>query len=168
MTSILPDSDSDGHVRATHWNKRNRSAFVLGRMPHGEIHPAISVRRTGREVIDLRSGGYARCVRDAASAIRRTYPDEPRPALVQDVRAAAQGSRHVLKSLVDAYPSEALQALMEVLEQAPSVSKPMWRRMVENLFVDVQSTPIPDRVTRACDHIRAAGDVIRERALPAR
>jgi hypothetical protein len=100
------------------------------------------------------------------------YPDEPGPALVQDVRAAAQGSRHVLKSLVDAhvcaYPSEALQALMEVLEQAPSVSKPMWRRMVENLLVDVQSTSIPDRVARACDHIRAAGDVIRQRVIPAR
>jgi hypothetical protein len=100
------------------------------------------------------------------------YPDEPRPALVHDVHAAAQESRHAMKGLVDqhvcTYPSEALRALMDVLEQAPSVSKPIWRRMVENLFVNVQPTPIPDRVARACDHIRVAAEVIRQRAVPAR
>jgi hypothetical protein len=100
------------------------------------------------------------------------YPDEPGPALVRDVRAAARECRHVPNDLANehvcAYPSDALQALMQILEEAPSLSKPMWRRMLENLFLDVQPTPIADRVAKACDHIRAAGDVLRQRVVPAR
>jgi hypothetical protein len=57
-----------------------------------------------------------------------------------------------------------VEGLMDVLTKAAEVGKPMWRRVVENYFTNVQPTPIPDRVARAHEHLVAAGKVLAERA----
>ena len=100
------------------------------------------------------------------------YPDENIAALRADVAAAAREARNVVDALMTArlYPDEgeAVDGLMDVLEKAASLQKPMWRRMVENVLFAVQPTPIVDRVTRSREHLRAAQKVLRDRVAPAR
>jgi hypothetical protein len=100
------------------------------------------------------------------------YPDENIDALRADVAAAAIEARRVVDGLIAArlYESEgdAVDDLMEVLEKAASLQKPMWRRMVENALFAVQPTPIVDRVARSREHLRAAQKVLRDRVAPAR
>jgi hypothetical protein len=48
--------------------------------------------------------------------------------------------------------------MLEVLKQGVHRDKPLWRRMVENFFMNVQSRPIADRVHSARAHLLAARD----------
>ena len=102
----------------------------------------------------------------------KKYPDEVASDLVADIKTAANEGRYVIKTLVDApnsvyrTPVDALEGLRDVLTKAISLEKPIWRRMVENYFFKVQPTPIPDRVTKAKDHLVAAERALMQRMAP--
>ena len=99
----------------------------------------------------------------------KKYPDENPATLVADLHAAANEGRYVIRALVDApntaYRDEAavLEGLTDVFTRAATLEKPMWRRMVENYFLSVQPTPIPDRVAKAREHLIAAEKVLMAR-----
>jgi hypothetical protein len=101
------------------------------------------------------------------------YPDERSTELVADVMIAANEGRYVIKVLMDApnsmYPTpvDALEGLMDVLSKAIALDKPLWRRVLENYFLNVQATPIPDRVLKAKEHLIAAEKVLQQRMAPA-
>jgi hypothetical protein len=94
---------------------------------------------------------------------RESYPDDDSNALVADVNAAATEGRRVLAGIPvnsDRQRMAALLGLLEVFKEDATHDKPLWRRMVENYFFNVQPTPIPDRVERAVAHLRAAQKVL--------
>ena len=75
----------------------------------------------------------------------------------------------MIRALVNApntaYRDEAavLEGLTDVFTRDATLEKPMWRRMVENYFLSVQPTPIPDRVAKAREHLIAAEKVLMAR-----
>jgi hypothetical protein len=101
------------------------------------------------------------------------YRDERASELVSDIMAAANEGRYVIRVLMDApnspykAPMAVLQDLMDVLAKAVSAEKPLWRRLVDEFFFNVQPTPIPDRVERAKEHLTAAERVLMARMAPA-
>jgi hypothetical protein len=101
------------------------------------------------------------------------YPDENGSALLADLAAAADEGRAVVKDLLKRprapYADEAavIEGLVDALEKAADRGKPLWRRMVESYFTNVQPTPILDRVEKARLHLRAAGQVLVSRMTPA-
>jgi hypothetical protein len=101
------------------------------------------------------------------------YPDERPTDLVADILAAANEGRYVIKVLMDApnsmYPTpvDALEGLMDVFTKAIELEKPLWRRVLEDYFLNVQTTPIPDRVMRAKEHLVAAEKVLQQRMAAA-
>jgi hypothetical protein len=101
------------------------------------------------------------------------YRDERASELVSDIMAAANEGRYVVRVLMDApnspykTPVAALQDLMNVFARAVSAEKPLWRRLVDEFFFNVQPTPIPDRVERAKEHLTAAERVLMGRMAPA-
>jgi hypothetical protein len=101
------------------------------------------------------------------------YPDERSTDLVADILAAANEGRYAIKVLIDApnsmypTPADALEGMMDVLTKAIELEKPLWRRVLENYFLNMQATPIPDRVMRAKEHLIAAEKVLQQRMAPA-
>ena len=99
----------------------------------------------------------------------KKYPDESGEQLLADLAVAASETRRVVTKLValpdHPYCDEAavVEGLMDVLTKSAEVSKPLWRRMVESYFTNVQPSPIPDRVARAREHLIAAGKVLADR-----
>jgi hypothetical protein len=108
-----------------------------------------------------------------ASEYIKKYPDERACDLLADVTTAASEGRYVIRTLMDApnsmyrTPVDALEGLRDALTKAISLEKPIWRRMVENYFLNVQPGPIPDRVAKAKDHLIAAERVLMQRMAPA-
>jgi hypothetical protein len=92
----------------------------------------------------------------------KKYPDERASDLRVDITSAANEGRYVIRTLTDApgsmyrTPLDALEGLLATLTRTISLEKSMWRRMLENYFLNVQPTPLPDRVARAKDHLIAA------------
>jgi hypothetical protein len=131
------------------------------------LFDGLVVRWIASDLADAHEGFQA-LLRDYAEK----YPDEDIDLLMSDIRSSAGDGLAVIKRLTDAgvyrYASDVLRDLTDVLEQAASLQKPMWRRMVENLLLNVQPKPIPDRVPKARAHVRAAGDVLQERATAVR
>jgi hypothetical protein len=101
------------------------------------------------------------------------YPDERSTDLVADILAAANEGRYAIQVVMDApnsmypTPADALEGLMDVFTKAIELEKPLWRRVLENYFLNVQATPIPDRVMRAKEHLIAAEKVLQQRMAPA-
>jgi len=101
------------------------------------------------------------------------YPDERSTGLVADIVAAANEGRYAIKVLMDApnskfpTPVDALEGLMDVFTKAIELEKPFWRRVLEDYFLNVQTTPIPDRVMRAKEHLVAAEKVLQQRMAAA-
>ena len=101
------------------------------------------------------------------------YPDERTSDLVEDVMAAANEGRYVIRVLVDApnspygTPIAALEGVMDAFTTAIAVEKPLWRRMAEDYFFNVQRSPIPNRVEKAKEHLLAAERVLMARMAPA-
>ncbi len=106
------------------------------------------------------------------SAYRSKYPDESFEALQADILAAGKEGYYVIKVLMDApgspYPAaiDALKAVMDAYAQSLSLEKPLWRRMVENYFMNVQPAPIADRVEKAKDHLVRAERLLMQRLEP--
>ncbi len=94
---------------------------------------------------------------------RDSYPDDDTNALVADVNAAAVEGRKILAALPvtgERHEMAVLLGLLEIFKEDATRDKPLWRRMFENYFFNVQPTPIPDRVERALAHLRAAQKVL--------
>jgi hypothetical protein len=100
---------------------------------------------------------------------RKKYPDDNYETLVADIEQAANEGRYVIRVLTDApnstfrSPADVLEGLMDVFGKSIALEKPIWRRMVENYFFNVQPAPIPDRVQRAREHLTAAEKVLAQR-----
>jgi hypothetical protein len=107
------------------------------------------------------------------SAYKSKYPDENFDALHSDILTAAKEGYYVIKVLMDApksgyrEPIDVLQAVMDVYAKSFSLGKPLWRRMVENYFLNVQPAPIPDRVEKAQEHLIRAERMLMQRMAPA-
>ena len=96
-----------------------------------------------------------------------SYPDEDPSTLLADVSAAATQARNILAELPAASSRDAmmrLEQILDIFKQGISGDKPLWRRMVENFFFNVQSRPIPDRVQKAREHFLAARDRVLARS----
>jgi hypothetical protein len=94
---------------------------------------------------------------------RDSYPDDDTNALVADVTAAASAAREILKAVPATSPRHEmalLLGLLEVFKEDTTRDKPLWLRMFENYFFNVQPTPIPDRVEKARAHFAAAQKVL--------
>ena len=103
---------------------------------------------------------------DLVRRYRDGYPDEDIGALVADVTAAAAQSRKVLMQATSARHEMAiLQGLLDVCKEDAARDKPLWRRMVENYFLNVQPSPIPHRIEKACAHLLAAQQALLAREL---
>src|SRR5438876_523427 len=103
---------------------------------------------------------------------RHGYPDEDIGVLIADVTAAATQSRELLMQATNARHEMAIfQGLLVVLE-AEAVEaahdKPLWRRIVENFFFNMQPKPIPHRVETACAHLAWAQRVLQLREMQLR
>jgi len=97
------------------------------------------------------------------------YPDEDGSALIADLDVAADEARKVVVVLRAADgpcadTAAAIEGLMDVLSKAAELGKPLRRRMVENFFTNAQPIPIPDRVAKAGEHLRAAGNLLAARS----
>ena len=80
----------------------------------------------------------------------------------------------MVKVVQDAAPASAtseiavLQAIMEIFAADARRGKPRWRTMLADYLLNVQPTPIRDRVERARAHlIRAEQELIARRRAPA-
>jgi hypothetical protein len=109
---------------------------------------------------------------DLIRRYRDAYPDDETNALVADVTAAATEGRRIVKTMPttsERHRMAVLQGLLDIFKEDAARGKPLWRRMAENYFFNVQPTPIPDRVQTACVHLIAAHKVLltREMELPA-
>ena len=96
---------------------------------------------------------------DLIDRYRDAYPEEDVGLLVADVNAAAAQVRKLLansSATSDRDELAMLQGLLEIITEDATRDKPLWRRMVENYFFNVQPVPIPDRVRKACEHLVAA------------
>jgi hypothetical protein len=106
------------------------------------------------------------------SAYQSKYPDEKFETLQADIVAAGKEGYYVIKVLMDApgspyrAPMDALKAVMDAYALSLSLEKPLWRRMVENYFTNVQPAPIPDRVEKAKDHLVRAERLLMQRLAP--
>jgi hypothetical protein len=99
---------------------------------------------------------------------RDAYPDDDTSALVADVTAAATEGRRIIAATPttsDRHQMALLQAVLDIFKEDAARGKPLWRRMVENYFFNVQPVPIPNRVQNACAHLVAAQQVLRMRNL---
>jgi hypothetical protein len=100
---------------------------------------------------------------DLLDRYRDSYPEEDAGALLADVSAAAAQSRKLLAEM-PAQSSGAematLEQMLEIVKQSAARDKPLWRRMVETFFLNIQSKPIVDRVHRAREHLLAARDAV--------
>jgi hypothetical protein len=108
---------------------------------------------------------------DLIDRYRDAYPDEDAGHLVADVNVAAAQVRKLLagpSSTSDRDELATLQGLLEIITEDATRDKPLWRRMVENYFFNVQPVPIPDRVQKACEHLVAAQKVLlaRDQRVP--
>jgi hypothetical protein len=109
---------------------------------------------------------------DLIRRYRDAYPDDETNALVADVTAAATEGRRIVRTMPttsERHRMAVLQGLLDIFKEDAARGKPLWRRMAENYFFNVQPTPIPDRVQTACIHLIAAQKVLltREMELPA-
>ncbi len=89
---------------------------------------------------------------DLLDRYRNSYPDEDASALLADVSAAAAYGRDLLAEMPAPSSRDEmarLERILEILKQDLTRDKPLWRRMVENFFLNVQSKPIPDRAHQA-------------------
>jgi hypothetical protein len=96
-----------------------------------------------------------------------SYPDEDAGALLADVSAAATHGRKLLAEMPAPSSRDEmarLEQMLEIIKQGVTRDKPLWRRMVENFFFNVQSKPIPDRVHRARERLLAARDTLLARS----
>ena len=103
---------------------------------------------------------------DLIDRYRDAYPEEDVGLLVADVNATAAQVRKLLANSSATSGRDELamlQGLLEIITEDATRDKPLWRRMVENYFFNVQPVPIPDRVRKACEHLIAA-----QKALVAR
>ncbi len=94
---------------------------------------------------------------------RDSYPDDDTNVLVADVNAAAIEGRKIMKAIPatsERHKMALLLGLLEILKEDATRDKPLWRRMFENYFFNVQPTPLPDRVDSACAHMTAAQKVL--------
>lgn len=94
---------------------------------------------------------------------RDFYPDDDTNSLVADVNAAAGAAREILKAVPatsQRHEMALLLGLLEIFKEDATRDKPLWRRMFENYFFNVQPTPIPDRVEKARAHFAAAQKVL--------
>lgn len=94
---------------------------------------------------------------------RDSYPDDDTNSLVADVNAAAGAAREILKAVPatsQRHEMALLLGLLEIFKEDATRDKPLWRRMLENYFFNVQPTPIPDRVEKARAHFAAAQKVL--------
>jgi hypothetical protein len=108
---------------------------------------------------------------DLIDRYRDAYPEEDVGLLVADVNAAAAQMRKLLadsSATGDRDELAMLQGLLGIITEEATRDKPLWRRMVENYFFNVQSVPIPDRVRKACEHLVAARKVLlaRDQQVP--
>ena len=103
---------------------------------------------------------------------RHAYPDDDTDTLIADVNAAAVQAASDFKATPTTnarHEMAMLQGLLDLLKEDATRDKPLWRRMVENYFFNVQPTPIPDRVERARAHLIVAQKrlLARDLELPA-
>lgn len=99
---------------------------------------------------------------------RDAYPDDDTYTLIADVNAAAAQASSDFKATPttsDRHEMSMLQGLLEILKEDATRDKPLWRRMVENYFFNVQPTPIPGRVESARAHLIVAQKVLLARDL---
>jgi hypothetical protein len=140
-------------------------ASVMGRYIPQYIFDGLVVSRLTSDL----AGVHEQFDRKVAAFLQK-YPDESGEQLLADLAVAASEARRVVARLValpdHPYCDEAavVEGLMDVLSKSAEVSKPLWRRMVENYFTNVQPNPIADRVARAREHLIAAGNVLADRA----
>ena len=109
---------------------------------------------------------------DLIRRYRDAYPDDDPGALVADVTAAATEGRRIVETMPttsERHRMASLQGLLDIFKEDATRGKPLWRRMAENYFFNVQPTPIPDRVQKAIAHLIAAQKVLltRDLKLPA-
>jgi hypothetical protein len=102
---------------------------------------------------------------------RDAYPDEDFNAVTADVDAAAEEGRHLVRIIMDT-PSLGerdemvlLRSFLDVFREDAARGKPLWRRMLENYFRNVQPAPIPDRVEKARAHLVAAQKTLLARRM---
>jgi hypothetical protein len=104
---------------------------------------------------------------DLIDRYRDSYPGEDTSILLADVSAAATHARKLVAEMPAPSTRDemaTLEQMLEIVRRDLTRDRPLWRRMVETFFFNVQSKPIPDRVHQAREHLLAARDTLLSRS----